>query len=114
MIFIEWIIKLNTSSMLNLDTRKLKLIQQIMNLESEKFLSKIESDIRSFVYSTSNFSIEKESFWAAVKPIKKTPSIEEMIIEQNYKPIEKEDFYTKVSKLEIEEPLEELLMMLKK
>ena len=36
-----------------------------------------------------------------------------MIIEQNYKPIEKEDFYTKVSKLEIEEPLEELLMMLK-
>jgi hypothetical protein len=100
--------------MINIETRKLKLIQQIMNLESENFLSKIETDIRKFVYSTSNHSTEKESFWAAVRPIKKTLSIEELIIEQNYKPIEKNEFYTKVATLQIEEPLEELLNMLKK
>ncbi len=100
--------------MLNLDTKKLKLIQQIMKLENENFLSKIEADVRAFVYSTSNFTKEKESFWAAVKPIKKTPSIDELILQQNYRPIEKKEFYVKVSTLQLEEPLDELLAMLKK
>ncbi|WP_338789923.1 hypothetical protein [Bernardetia sp. MNP-M8] len=97
--------------MMNLDTVKLRLIQQIMNLESQSFLEKIESQVRTFVSIKNE---EKESFWNAVRPIKKTPSIEEMIILQNHKSINKERFYNKVSQLQLEEPLEELLEMLKK
>jgi len=57
---------------------------------------------------------KKEAFWTAIKPIKKAISIDEMIKEQNYKPIEKERFYKKVTTINIEESLEELLKKLTK
>jgi len=50
--------------------------------------------------------------WRAIKPLKKSTSVEEMITEQAYSPVMKEEFYTKASKIEIDEPLEELLSML--
>ncbi len=57
---------------------------------------------------------KKDIFWAAIKPIKKTVSINEMIKEQQYKPIKKEGFYKKIASLKIKEPLKELLGKLTK
>jgi hypothetical protein len=48
----------------------------------------------------------------AIKPLRKSISVEALIEEQAYQPIQKEIFYEKTSQLKIEEPLEELLAML--
>lgn len=57
---------------------------------------------------------KKDAFWIVIKPIKKALSIDVMIKKQNYKPIKKEDFYKKVTTINIEESLEELLGKLTK
>ncbi|MFK7908195.1 MAG: hypothetical protein AB8B69_23900 [Chitinophagales bacterium] len=88
--------------------RKLKLIQDIINLKTSAALSKIEQQVKLISESETS----KHNLWEAIKPIKKSVSIEEMIVEQNYTPIKKADFYKKTSKLNIKEPLEDLLSML--
>lgn len=93
---------------LNLKDRKLKLIQDIINLKTSAALSKIEQQVKLISESETS----KHNLWEAIKPIKKSVSIEEMIVEQNYTPIKKADFYKKTSKLNIKEPLEDLLSML--
>ncbi|MCB0844923.1 MAG: hypothetical protein KDD63_23145 [Bacteroidetes bacterium] len=90
--------------------RKLRLIQEILRLSSEKSLIKIEQQIKIARESEEN----GEKFWSAIKPIRKSISLEEMIKEQAYTPIRKKQFYQKVAKLNIDEPLEELLSMLSK
>jgi len=55
---------------------------------------------------------KKDKFWSAVKQIRQSVTIEELIKEQNYKPIKAEEFYKEVAELNIEEPLDELLAML--
>ncbi|MEM9888581.1 MAG: hypothetical protein AAF849_21980 [Bacteroidota bacterium] len=54
----------------------------------------------------------KEKFWEAVKPIRKGVTLEQIMREQNYKPIDREEFFRKAEELNIEEPLEDLLAML--
>ena len=88
----------------DLDSRKYKLIQEIMKLDNEEALSKLEEEVESIQ--------QEEFFWTAIKPLRKTISLEQMIKEQNYKPIEKDDFFNMVGELEIEESIEELLSML--
>lgn len=88
----------------DLDSRKYKLIQEIMKLDNEEVLSKLEEEVEA---------IQKEEvFWTAIKPLRKTITLEQMIKEQNYKPIEKDEFFKMVDELEIEESIEELLSML--
>lgn len=89
----------------NLDNRKYKLIQKIIEVDNENQLSKIESEVEKIS--------EGESVWSRViKPIKETISIEEMIKEQNYTPISKEEFFKLAEELNIEESVEELLSQL--
>ena len=88
----------------DLDSRKYKLIQEIMKLDNEEALSKLEEEVESIQ--------QEEVFWTAIKPLRKTLTLEQMIKEQNYKPIEKDEFFKMVNELEIEESIEELLSML--
>ena len=88
----------------DLDSRKYKLIQEIMKLDSEEALSKLEEEVESIQ--------QEEVFWTAIKPLRKTITLEQMIKEQNYKPIEKDEFFKMVDELDIEESIEELLSML--
>ena len=97
---------------INLGDWKLKLIQDIMSLKKEQSLEKIESEITILKAKEAKITEQEAAFKAAIKPIRKTISVEEMVKEQNYKPIKREDFYQKVAKLQIEEPLEDLLKML--
>lgn len=89
---------------INIGDRKLRLIQEIMNLNDESALAKLEQEIEAIN--------KQDKFWEAIKPIRQSVTLEQMIAEQGYQPIEKEAFYEKVSKIDIEEPLEELLSML--
>jgi len=63
-----------------------------------------------------NSDKEKEdlSFLKAVKPVRKGVSLEQMMEEQNYKPITYQEFRAKADNLEWNETLEELLEALKK
>jgi len=54
------------------------------------------------------------AFLKAVKPIRKGVSLEQMMKEQNYKPITYQEFRAKADNLEWNETLEELLEALKK
>ena len=87
-----------------LTSRKYKLIQQIIHLEDEPSISKLEEQMAALH--------QKGQFWKAVKPIRKAVSLDQMIAEQAYKPVQKEEFFRKAKKLKIEEPLEDLLSML--
>jgi len=89
----------------DLDKRKYQLIRQIMNLDDEKAISRIEHQLE-FIHEDSDL------WFSIIQPIRKSVSIDEMIEEQGYKPIGKEEFFEMVDELEIEEPLEELLSML--
>ena len=95
---------------MNLGEIKLRLIQEIMNLNNVKSLRELEQKIQIAKESLEG----KDMFWNAIKPIRKSNTIEEMIASQGYKPIDKKNFYEQVSKLNIEESLEDLLEMLRK
>lgn len=83
-----------------------------MSLKKEQSLKKIESEIAFLKAKEAAITEQEAAFKAAIKPIRKTISVEEMVEEQNYKPIEREHFYKQVVQLQIEESLEELLKML--
>lgn len=86
-----------------LDDRKYRVIQEIVRIEDENLLSALEEQLEQA-------KLGNTDLWSRVmKPIKKTITIEEMIKEQNYKPIEAEDFFAQAEGLKIEESLEELL-----
>jgi hypothetical protein len=89
----------------NLDKRKYKLIQEIINMDDEVSIAKIEDQIEA---------IQKEdNIWhAVIKPMRRTITLAEMKVEQNYIPIDEETFFKLAEKVEIEESIEELLAML--
>lgn len=93
---------------INIQDRKLRLIQRIAALDNEQALSDIEAQLDAKVDSTNDV------FDGIIKPTRKQLTVEDLIEEQNYQPITKEQFYEKVEKLNIEEPLEDLLAMLTK
>lgn len=106
---------------MDLQTRKISFIQEILKLQSEEIINSLEEvlkqkqiELNENNISENNLGLGNEKFWEAIKPIKKSSSINEMIEAQNYKPINKESFYNKASKLNITEPLDELLAMLSK
>ncbi|MDZ4681085.1 MAG: hypothetical protein SH848_08215 [Saprospiraceae bacterium] len=94
--------------MITLQEKKYRLIEMLMRIEDEQILNAVESQITQVNPKTVN----KPSFRDAVKPIRKTVSFQELLVEQNYKPIPYETFRKMVSGIGIEEPVEELLNML--
>lgn len=90
----------------NLDKRKYRLIEEIIKLDNEADLSKLESQLELLRQQ------EDLSFMEAIKPIRASVTLDQLIVEQNYTPITKGAFFQKTSELEFEESLEELLSML--
>jgi hypothetical protein len=88
----------------NLDNRKFQLIKKIMEIDNETSIEVLENQVENLE--------KKASFLEAIKPIRKSISIEEMIAEQSYKPIDATKFFKQASAIGIEESIEELLEML--
>ncbi len=87
-----------------LTSRKYKLIQEIISLEDEEGIAKLEEQV--------TFWHQKDKFREAVKPIRQEVSLNQMMAEQHYQPVQKEEFFRKAKKLNIEESLEDLLSAL--
>lgn len=88
-----------------LDNRKQQLIQDILKLEREDDVSKIEAQVKAIQSSN--------DFISQIKPTRKGVTVEQLIEEQNYTPIKREEFFAKAKALDIQEPLEDLLAQLR-
>lgn len=100
---------------LDFGDRKLRIIQAIMDLKDEFSINKIEKELAYLnKIEAIKETTEEEAFWQLVQPVKDDITIEEMIEQQNYQPIQREAFFAKAKKINIEEPIEDLLAMLTK
>lgn len=86
--------------------RKFRLIQEIINLEDETALSKLEHQVAAL------HQRDDLRFLEAIKPVGKSTTLDEMIASQQYTPPTKETFFSQTEALEWDESLEELLEML--
>lgn len=57
-------------------------------------------------------AVHSEAWMAAIKPMRKHQSIEDMIAEQNYKGMDLERMDERIERLDIQEPIETLLAQL--
>jgi hypothetical protein len=89
----------------DLDKIKLNIIKEVMSIDEEGVLTKIEQDINSL-------RSDNELWSKIIQPTRPSLSLEEMKKEQKYRPIQKEDFFALAEAIEIEESIEELLAQL--
>ena len=87
----------------HLNDRKKRIIREIMKINDESSLEAIEHQL----------AVESSALRTKIlRPARTTISLEEMIREQNYQPIEREAFFELAAAVNIEESIEELLAQL--
>lgn len=91
--------------MISTQTRKLNIIELVMNIDDDSLLAALEQEVLELVRS----SRKKPNIWDAVKPIRKNVTLDQMIEEQNTKPIDAETFFALAEKVGLDDPIEELL-----
>ena len=87
------------------------ILEIVFNIEDVNMLASIRQQLQ-VVYNAKKESIPL--FMQAVKPIRKNVSLETLTAEQHYKPVDYKQFREKVSDIEWEESLNELLDALTK
>ena len=88
----------------NIDNRKVLLIQEIAAINSELEIDEIEKAIQLLKLKAEHGKV--------FRGIRKTISVGELKKEQNYLGIDRAEFDELVEELDIQEPFEELLLML--
>ena len=83
---------------------KLDLIKKIMALQDASELKRLDILLQEFRYD--------EAIKKLNKPTRKHLNIEELKIEQNFKPIDKKSFFKKIDQLKVEESIDDLLEMI--
>lgn len=89
----------------HIDHRKNRIIRQIMQMNDESALEELENQLQ-------NMQPEADLRERILRPTREKISLEQMIEEQNYIPIEREEFFELATAIGIEESLEELLAQL--
>jgi hypothetical protein len=95
-----------------IEIQKYNLISLIIQLNNEKLLANIEALIQSSLAQAQPQVAEPPAYMRAVKPLRKGVTLEQLVIEADYKPVDSKTFFRKVDKIGIEEPIEDLLSML--
>ncbi|MEZ4887563.1 MAG: hypothetical protein R3E32_22715 [Chitinophagales bacterium] len=95
-----------------LQVRKMNIIEIIMGIDNDEALAKIENQAIKVKQQITHKN--KLNVFDAVKPIRSNVSLEQIMSEQNYKPISYKEFRKLADKLELEESIEELLALLSK
>ena len=98
-------------TILNIDSKKIKLIQLIMSIDDDDALAVLEAKANEFSDLAVHSSPELDK---AVKPIRSHITLEEIDKEQGYKPVSYNKFRSDADKLQIEGPIEGLLSDLTK
>jgi len=96
---------------INLENTKLRLIQLIMSLNDDIALTELE---RTASKITEQSAGNNPDVNLAVRPIFSNLSLDEIDRRQDYHPVSYEKFRKDADKLNLEEPVEELLTLLTK
>ena len=88
------------------DTKKLQLIKQIAEIEDQALIDQREDIINAS-------SQTKELLANIASPIKKEFDLERIKKEQNFQPIDRDEVNRLIQEADIQEPIEELLAMLR-
>jgi len=88
--------------MIDTEKRKKRIISKIDRLENDFALQQIEKVLNAIFES-------KEVAGDVIKPVRKQISVEEMIKEQNFIGINRQVFDDLISKIDVQEPMSELL-----
>ncbi len=94
---------MNTAKQLRAD-----IMEMLFKTKDLKILKSIHSELQK------SKSEERLTFLEAVKPVRKGVSLQEIMDEQDYQPVEYAIFRANADKIEWEESLEELLKALEK
>lgn len=84
--------------------KRMNVIELIMRIESEKVLAAIEQEALRHLESQ-----QTPNVWEAARPIRSNVSLEQIMEEQNYRPISYEEFRALAKEVELDDPIEELL-----
>lgn len=92
------------------------ILEILFKVDDVKALETIRYELEMIYNKSSEQEKEEEEpkFMRAVKPIRENVTLEELMSEQNYKPITYEEFRELADKIEWEESIEELLEALSK
>jgi len=88
----------------NIDQKKLDLIKQIADINSVLDIEQLEKQVKLMKM--------KEKHQHIFKDLKENMTVEQLKQEQNFKGIDRKEFDNLVHQLDIQEPFEELLLML--
>lgn len=91
----------------DLAERKLQILQAVMATQDERTLAALEDALHKM-------NLQEEALKRLVKPVRKKTDLEQIIKEQNWKPIDRAEWDHLVKELDIQEPVEDLLKMLTK
>lgn len=92
----------------SLDDRKYRIIQELIKTEDEELINDLENRL-----AQKQEEHPSSELWdMVIKPMRKNISIEELALEQSYKPLEKEEFFSLAQEVSIEEDIDELLSQL--
>ena len=94
-----------------LESTKLRLIQLIMSINDEIALVELEKKVSEITEKSEENNPDID---LAVKPILSNISLDEIDKKQNYRPVSYKEFRKDADKLNLKEPIEELLTLLTK
>ena len=103
----------------NIESRKVQLISFIASLQHEEVISAFENIAQQFklpkykITESQLSTVSKEDIAYFNRPIRKSISIEELVFEQKWQPIDENEMNDIVKKLDIQEPIELLISQLK-
>jgi hypothetical protein len=93
--------------MQDLEVRKFHLIKIIANVQNEYLLMKLEEILKEWKQNDIDFDLLAQ----VSKPMLKDISVEDLVKEQNYQGIDRVHFDTLVAEINIEEPIDQLLLI---
>lgn len=91
--------------MVNTQLKKMSIIELILQISDDKHLDVIEQQAKSLVQKAS----KQPNPFEAVKPVRKNVSLEQIMAEQAYQPINYASFKSLAKAIALEDPIEELL-----
>jgi Glu-tRNA(Gln) amidotransferase subunit E-like FAD-binding protein len=95
---------------MTLESKKLLLIRQIMEINDEGVID----DLEQYVEEKAQHKSDNDILQQLARPIRPHFDLEAIKREQGYQPINKEELNQLIKELDIQEPLEELLEMIGK
>ncbi len=102
----------------NIESRKVQLISFIASLQQEEVISAFENIAQQFklpkykIPESQLSAVSKKEIAYFNRPIRKTISVEELVSEHNWQPIDENKMNDIVRKLDIKEPIELLMSQL--